>query len=144
MFPILHQTIANEVLEDIGPVRFHDNDSNAGSDKQWSTHVMGRFGCPNGLCGSGGWGSKKVAIRIRGYGGDEYNAVVFNQRCRACHSLGKLTLDEDSYVERVAYWLRKWAGMVLEKPPHSGKKGPPHRSELCEGCKQGCCQDGTD
>ena len=81
---------------------------------------------------------------MRRYGVNEYNAVVFNQRCRDCNSLGNLTLDESSYVERVAYRLKKWAGVELQAPPYREKKGPPHKSELCEGCKQGCCQEGAN
>jgi hypothetical protein len=54
-----------------------------------------------------------VIIQIRGYSGNGYNAVVFNQRCRSCDWLGALTLDEKSYIDRVAYRLKKWAGVAV-------------------------------
>ena len=68
-----------------------------------------------------------------------YNAVVFNQRCKCCTKLGSLKLDKESYVERVAYRLKKWAGITLEKSYVAPRKGPPHESSLCEGCKRGIC-----
>jgi hypothetical protein len=43
--------------------------------------------------------------------------------------LSKPILD-DSYVERVAYRLKKWCGVELERP------------EFCEGCKAGHCGEG--
>jgi hypothetical protein len=68
---------------------------------------MGKFRCNNNGCSNRGWGSKKVTILIRGYPENGYNAVVFNQRCMSCNGLGTLTLDENSYVKRVAYRLKK-------------------------------------
>lgn len=140
MFPSLHDAVYSEVLDDIGPTRFNGNNTDNGSNNRYSTRVMGRFTCPNDSCSTAGWGSKMVAILIRGYPGNRYNAVVFNQHCKDCNMLGILTLHEDSYVERVAYRLRVWAGVDVERPPYSPKQGPPHEREFCEGCKQGYCQ----
>ncbi|KAH8782654.1 zinc-binding domain-containing protein [Diaporthe sp. PMI_573] len=101
---------------------------------------MGNFACNNESYSNRGWRSKKVSILIRGYPRNGYNAVIFNQCCESCNGLGTLTLDENSYVERVAYWLKKWAGVRLEQQHYNGKVGPPHKRELCEGCKRGYCQ----
>lgn len=68
---------------------------------------MGKFKCRNRACSSGGWSSKKVAILIRGFFENGYNAVLYNQRCEVCNELGMLTLDEKSYVERVAHESKK-------------------------------------
>jgi hypothetical protein len=81
-----------------------------------------------------------VAISIRGYPGSGYNALIFLQRCESCNRLGKLTLDNSSYVERVVYRLKKWAGVAVAQPYYGGAdRKRPHRSELCEGCKAGHC-----
>ena len=101
---------------------------------------MGKFKCDNDDCPKNGWSSKKVAILIRGYPENGYSAVVFNQRCKSCKRFGTLALDETSYVERVAYRLKKWAGVPMEEQRHFARDGPPHRSELCEGCRRGYCQ----
>jgi len=143
-FPLLHQDVANAVSDEIASTWFNRNASDNNCQNEYSTHVMGKFTCTNHGCTKDGWTSKKVAIRIRGYARNGYNAVVFNQRCVDCNRLGNLTLDENSYVERVAYRLRKWAGIRVEGQPYSGKEGPPHKRELCEGCKQGYCKETYD
>jgi len=90
-----------------------------------------------------GWGSKKICIVIRKYPNNGYNAQVFNQECVSCGELGRMHINVDSYVERVAYRLKKWAGIAVERPAHAGSLDrPPHKSELCEGCKRGFCQAG--
>ena len=139
MFPSLHQDVSNAVSGSIPRIWFN-KDNNRKPNNEYSTSVMGRFTCDNDSCLSSGWSSKKVAILIRGYSGNGYNAVVFNQRCESCNELGQLKLDKESYVDRVAYRLKRWAGVAVEKPYYDGKKSPPHKRELCEGCKQGYCQ----
>ena len=90
-----------------------------------------------------GWGSKKICIVIRKYPSNGYSAQVFNQECVSCEEFGRLQINVNSYVERVAYRLKKWAGVAVDKPSHAGVLGrPPHKSELCEGCKRGYCQRG--
>ena len=143
MFPSLHQDVTNAVSEEITSVWFHEKDSDRDSNNKYSTHVMGRFVCNNNACSTDGWSSKKVAILIRGYARNGYNAVVFNQRCKACNQLGTLVLDEKSYVDRVAYRLKKWAGIPMEQQDHGTREGPPHESSLCEGCKKGICRSMT-
>jgi len=139
-FPMLHPDILKAVEGHILPPEFNMED--AGFDKKYPTHVMGRFACGNEDCPKKAWFSMKVAIVIRRYPGNRYNAVVFNQRCDSCKRLGTLTLDNDSYVERVAYRLKKWAGVWMAVPEYRGRTGPPHMCALCEGCKRGVCQQG--
>ena len=79
---------------------------------------MGKFKCNNHACSKGGWGSKKVAIMIRGYPGNGYSAVVFNQCCKACNQLGTLELDEKSYIDRVTYRLKKFGEVSLRACVH--------------------------
>ncbi|KAI0894190.1 zinc-binding domain-containing protein [Annulohypoxylon nitens] len=140
MYPQLHRDVSKAVSPEIKKTKFYQK----GEDqvvKSYKTNVMGKFRCDNDGCSNRGWGSKKVAIVIRGYSGKRYNAEVFNQRCRTCKTLGTLTLDKDSYVERIAYRLKKWEGVQLEKYDYDVNQGPPHRRDLCEGCKRGICQE---
>ena len=144
MFPSLHQDVVDAVCDTVASTWFHKKDSDSDSNNEYSTHVMGKFKCNNNACSTGGWGSKKVAILIRGYPRNGYNAVVFNQRCESCDQLGTLILDKKSYVDRVAYRLKKWAGIPMDKPYYASKKGLPHKTELCEGCKREVCQQTND
>jgi hypothetical protein len=144
MFPSLHQDIVVAVSGEIASPHFHQDDSDSAANNTYSTNVMGTFKCTNIACSNHGWNSKMVAILIRGYPNGCYNAVVFNQRCRSCKKLGSLTLDKESYVDRVAYRLKKWAGIKMERPYVNSKKGPPHESTLCEGCKRGVCVKKND
>lgn len=144
MFLSLHQDVANAVSDQITAPQFHTVDSDSAAINKYSTNVMGTFKCNNKSCSHRGWGSKKVAILIRGYSKGRYNAVVFNQRCKFCKTLGNLELDKESYVDRVAYRLKKWAGIAMEKQYVAKKKGLPHESTLCEGCKRGICPKAND
>ena len=49
---------------------------------------------------------------------------------------------DDSYAERVAYRLKKWCGVELERPEFSGQSKGPHEKKFCEGCKAGHCSEG--
>ncbi len=143
MVPSRHGNVSR-LLEDDGlHFIFHHPDSDIGCTQTYDTCIMGRFSCDNQRCRSTGWGSKKIAITIRMYGGRRYNARVYLQRCKACNSLGKPTLD-DSYAERVTYRLKKWCGVELEPPEFSGQSRGPHEKEFCEGCKAGHCREGRE
>ena len=140
-FPSLHQDVSNAVSNEIHSTWFSEKGGDDDSENKYSTNVMGKFRCHNDDCSNNrGWASKKVTILIRGYPENGYNAVVFNQRCKYCDGLGTLTLDKNSYVERVTYRLKKWAGVPMERQHYDGKRGLPHKRELCEGCKRGYCQ----
>ncbi|GAW18979.1 hypothetical protein ANO14919_084630 [Xylariales sp. No.14919] len=140
MHPSKHFEVSQLLEEDNLLFTFHSNDEDYGCTKTSDSSVMGRFICHNPKCATNGWSSKKIAIVIRMYPGRQYNARVYHQRCKKCGNLSKPILD-DSYAERVAYWLKKWCGIHLERPPHSKSKGP-HERRLCEGCKANHCDKG--
>lgn len=140
MYPQLHHEVSKAVSPKIKKILFHEEEG-SNALQEHKTNVMGKFKCGNDGCSNRGWTSKRVAIVIRGYGKNGYNAVVFNQRCQSCKTLGVFTLDENSYVERIAYRLKKWAGVRVKKPKYDENQGPPHKHELCEGCKRGVCQE---
>jgi transcription elongation factor Elf1 len=142
-FPELHPNIADAVSPEISSTWFNgDDDDDDDFDDEWLTHVMGKFTCTNKTCKKRFWGSKKVSIEIRGYDDNGYSAVVYNQSCKSCDELGTFELDIPSYVERVAYRLKKWAGVEMKAPPFNEIQGPPHEQAYCEGCKRGKCREG--
>ena len=142
-FPKLHDLINSAVVPYLLRVPLFHLPS-AGFNKEHSTTVMGNFLCTNRTCPKHSWGSKVVAIVIRGYRHSGYSAEVFGQRCKVCNGLGALTLDVESYVERVAFRLKRWEGIRMEEPPFKEKQGPPHEIDLCEGCARGVCRLGGD
>ncbi|KAI0805858.1 zinc-binding domain-containing protein [Xylaria sp. FL0064] len=138
MHPSKHPEVSQLLEEDSLQFRFHTNDEDEGCTNMRITAVMGRFVCHNPKCTSNGWGSKQIPITIRTYPGQKYNARVYHQRCKSCGSLSKPILD-GTYAERVAYWIKKWCGIDLEKPLNSGQSKAPHKKRFCEGCKVGRC-----
>jgi len=133
------------VLELITPVLtmgFEASDSEE-YIKVYDTHIMGRFDCTNSACPTDKWSSKWIALTIRLYEGQRYNAKVWHQRCRACDTFGHPTLD-DTYAERIAYRLKVWFRKYLELVNWSWRETPPHESDLCEGCKHRHCQKGIE
>ena len=139
MYPALHDDVSRLLEEDDLHFDFHRNDDNKNRIEDYDTNIMGRFTCRSRACSSNGWTSKKIAITIRMYPGEEYNARVYNQRCQECNSLGEPHLDVDSYAERVAYRIKKWCGIEMDRPNYSGQSKGPHQKALCEGCKNGHC-----
>jgi hypothetical protein len=73
MFPLLHQDVVIAVSGEIASPLFHPDDSDSAANITYSTNVMGKFKCTNNTCSNYGWGSKKVAILIRGYPEGWYN-----------------------------------------------------------------------
>lgn len=139
MFPSLHETVRIAVSEEIPSVWFNANDEDD-YNNEYDTRIMGKFKCNNKKCPTHGWSSKKIAIWIRGYPSGGYNAVVFNQRCNSCDELGKMTLNKETYVDRISYRLRKWAGLPVEMPYYSKKDHRRHDFAHCEGCRLGHCE----
>ncbi|KAI1158342.1 zinc-binding domain-containing protein [Nemania serpens] len=139
MHPAKHSEVSSLLEDDNLVFTFHHNDDDHGCTNSRDTAVMGRFKCHNSKCRADGWGSKQIAITIRMYPQRKYNAKVYHQRCRSCGYLGKPILDDDTYAERIAYWLKKWCGIHLERPPRSGESKGPHEKRFCEGCKAGHC-----
>ena len=138
IYQTLHDDVSRLLEENDVHFDFHENDDTETCIKKYDTNIMGRFICRNRTCVTDGWSSKRIAITIRMYPGAQYNARVYNQRCRGCNRLGEPHLD-GSYAERVAYRLKKWCGIEMDRPVYSGQSKGPHQSDLCEGCRDGHC-----
>ena len=143
LYPRLHGKVARLLKEEGLKFKFYNVDNDIDDIDERDTNIMGRFKCHNRGCSSSGWSSKKIAITIRMYPGDKYNARVYHQRCKSCNNLSRPVLDE-SYAERVTYWIKKWNGVEVERPDISGESNSPHNSQLCEGCKAGHCNEFVD
>jgi len=170
MFPHLHHRVLDAVVGMVHLTTwFNALGTDSNSTEKYSTNIMGTFECRNQnlfvneiffplpsspplpyitaqltstTSPKSGWDSKIVAILILKYPDGGYNAHVFKHRCKSCNKLGALTLDEQSYVDRVSYRLKKWAGVKMDRPEYRGgiEGGPPHEYRLCEGCKKGHCR----
>jgi hypothetical protein len=101
----LPQSVSRLLKEDDLSFTFFATDEDKGSIKEKETNIMGRFKCRNRGCSQAGWASKKIAITIRMYPEQRYNARVYHQRCKSCGGLSQPLLD-DSYAERIAYRLK--------------------------------------
>ena len=77
-----------------------------------------------------------MTILIRGYPRNEYNAVISNQRCKPCHHLGTLILDKVSYIDRVAFRLKRWAGAPAEHRSHIQKEARHMRETYMKDVKE--------
>ncbi|EKJ73208.1 hypothetical protein FPSE_06632 [Fusarium pseudograminearum CS3096] len=144
MYPDLHDQVADKLDEVQLDYTFNPNDDDLLALESYDTNIMGTFACNNQKCTKTGWKSMVIAITIRQYSRDRYNARVYHQRCNNCKSIGKPTLDEVSYVDRVSYRIKKWNGVEMKRPMWGGgsSKGP-HEDDLCEGCKAGHCEKGS-
>jgi hypothetical protein len=138
MYQSLHNDVSDLLHEHNLFFSFHEKDDDRSCLKEYDTNIMGRFTCRKPACPANGWSSKRVAITIRMYSDKRYNARVYHQYCKSCGTPSKPDLD-DSYAERVAYRIKRWCGVKMVAPPYTVKRGPPHRKDLCEGCKQGHC-----
>ncbi|PQK18051.1 hypothetical protein BB8028_0010g00400 [Beauveria bassiana] len=143
MYPGLHDDVQTRLESNGLKFNFRKNGDKKNHTNSYDSHIMGRFTCANKNCIADGWTSKKIAVTIRQFPGNEYNAEVYHQRCLKCNWLSKPKLD-DSYADRVAYRLKKWSGMHVEPRPFSGVSKGPHYRHLCEGCKAGHCDEGSD
>ncbi|KAI6780254.1 uncharacterized protein J7T54_003033 [Emericellopsis cladophorae] len=142
MFTDLHADVSKRLQLDGLTFVFHPQDDDRSCSQEYETFVMGRFECHNAQCRQEGWSSKKIAIVIRMYNTQRYNARVYHQRCRSCKQLSRPILDVESYIDRVTYRLKKWSGIEMEVLSYTGRTGDlPHASALCEGCKAGRCQN---
>jgi hypothetical protein len=142
MFPELQPNVADAVFPEISSTWFNEDENDEDFDREHFTHVMGKFICNHKTCKKQFWGSWKVSIEIRRYDYFGYSAIVYNQRCKSCDQLGTFELNERSYIERVAYRLKRWAGVQMEAPPFDEGDSPPHEVKYCEGCKRGKCREG--
>lgn len=144
IYPDLHDEVADKLEEFQLDYSFNPNDDEIAKFRDYDTNIMGHFTCNNEKCKKKGWPTKKMAITIREYTRDRYNARVYFQRCMRCKTLGQPTLDKESYIERVAYRIKKWNGVEMEEPFHSGSSKGPHESALCEGCINNHCSQGLE
>jgi hypothetical protein len=125
--------------------KFHNEDDSSSCIEAWDTNIMGRFSCRNGDCNSQGWPSKAIATTIRLYADARYNAKIYHQRCMKCLTPGRIEGVDESYVERVSYWLKRWSGVEVEVPQRSYQRTrAPHQKDLCEGCRAGHCKLGEE
>jgi hypothetical protein len=137
IYPSLHSEVSDLLRNDNLSFSFYEADNDNGCIDYYDTNVMGRFNCRNTTC-LAVWTSKQIAITIRQYPNEHYNARVYYQSCKRCDTTSEPTLDS-SYAERVAYRLKKWSGIRMTPPPYLGLSLDEHRSDLCEGCKDGHC-----
>lgn len=140
MYQNLHDEVSRLLEEESLNFQFYDIDNDLNCIRQRDSNVMGRLKCYSPKCKSDGWSSRKIAITIRMYLGQKYNARVYHQRCKSCNALSQPVLDE-SYAERVTYWIKKWNGITVERPRVVGDSRGPHNRQLCEGCKAGHCSE---
>lgn len=139
MYPSLDHDVSDLLREHDLSFRFYNKDDGETCVDEYDTNIMGQFICRNRSCPARVWTSKKIAITIRRYSDNRYNARVYHQSCKSCGTPSKPKLDH-SYAERVAYRIKKWCRVQVDTPPFSGQGERPHRSDLCEGCKQGHCR----
>lgn len=144
MYQDLHDEVSSLLAEVDLHYQFFEEDDETKCTRMRDTNIMGRFVCNQRACKSKGWSSNKIAVTIRLYPEQKYNARVYHQRCKACSSLSRPVLDQ-SYAERIVYWIKQWNGIRVERPPFSHERRGPHNSQLCEGCRAGhCSQSGED
>lgn len=142
LYPDLHKDVCEILSEaNLHKLKFYPTDDPDICEREYNTHIMGRFACKSGTCPSNGWSSKMIAITIRLYSESRYNARVYHQRCKRCEALSRPKLD-GSYADRVAYRIKVWSGIQVQVPSYFKKKSKgPHNSRLCEGCKDGHCKE---
>lgn len=144
MYQTLHDEVSDLLADADLHFEFFENDDETRCIRVRDTNIMGHFVCHNPACRSNGWPSNMIATRIRLYPEQKYNAKVYHQRCKVCSWLSRPKLDQ-SYAERVVYWIKRWNGVPVERPPVSRNSRGPHNRQLCEGCIAGhCSQSGED
>ena len=141
MFPSLHEDVSRLLEAEGFHYTFHSNVTETNAIQSFDTNIMGKFKCRNQSCRNRVWTSMKIAITIRHYSGERYNARVYHQRCKECQIPSKPNVD-GSYAERIAYRLLKWRGVKQLPPVNLGRSKAPHQESLCEGCRAGHCGQG--
>lgn len=115
MYPSLHNDVSNLLREHNLFFQFYEKDDSRSCIDDYDTNIMGRFTCHNHACSARVWTSKQIAITIRRYSNNRYNARVYHQSCKSCETPSKPELDS-SYAERVAYRIKKWCGVQMDAP----------------------------
>ncbi|KAK3347153.1 zinc-binding domain-containing protein [Lasiosphaeria hispida] len=143
VYPHLHGRVVEALLPDVlDPEPWFVHEPGTRENRK-ETFIVGRFSCPNQSCRKAGWTTGKVCIHITSYANSGYRAIVWSQRCKLCDTMGILALDEQSYIDRVAFRLKKWAGLVVPAVPYVKRGTPPHLSDFCEACIAGFCERGV-
>ncbi|CEJ81816.1 hypothetical protein VHEMI01926 [[Torrubiella] hemipterigena] len=137
LYPELHADV-DSILQPALSFKFNHEDTDKGVEESYRTNVVGTFTCQNPKCKGSTWTSGVIPIIIRMYSNNRYNARVYYQQCRRCRRACVPTLDQ-TYAERVAYRIKKWRGIFVEAKRYFTKGTPPHRDDLCYGCKAGTC-----
>jgi hypothetical protein len=106
MYQALHDEVSSLLGEADLHFEFCENDDETKYIRMRDTNIMGRFVCHNRACRSSGWSSNMIAITIRLYPGQKYNARVYHQRCKVCNWLSRPVLDQ-SYAQRIVYWIKR-------------------------------------
>lgn len=78
MFRSFHKDISKAVSPGVTCTWISKSVSDGGVDREYFTRVIGNFRRMNPAYSTNGWSSKKVALQIRGYAQNGYNAVIFN------------------------------------------------------------------
>src|SRR5436305_10742171 len=72
---------------------FTRKDDSGSCVDDYNTNIIGRFTCHNPVCQARGWSSKQIAITIRRYSNQRFNARVYHQSCKSCETPSKPILD---------------------------------------------------
>ncbi|KAF9344633.1 hypothetical protein BGX26_004091 [Mortierella sp. AD094] len=133
LYPELDWSVDEKLMK---PHTFYDVDDGLHALKEYDTFVSGVFLCSK-RCSKRGWSSGKIAISIRLYDDDQYNARIHHQRCRGCDALSRPTLDAEAYGERVSYRLNKWSRFKVVLPKYESKQTPPTTVKIVKGVSSG-------
>lgn len=104
--------------------------------KNGSTNVVGVFDCMSSRCR--GWQSGKICVVVRVQAPGLFQPIVYSQKCKRCKRSVLPILDEDIFIERVAYRAQRLLNMVVAQPYEGGgKTTPPHDADKCTACLKG-------
>lgn len=137
--PDLHHLVATAVGSYIPSIRWNAREPIYGHCHK-ETYVSGRFVCLQPDCGHS-WRSNMICLTIWALPQVDYYTIIEGQRCERCQKVGSLMMDEDVYAERVAYYLKKWAGVEVGPEPFAVGVPRSHRKDLCVGCRNGHCRN---
>lgn len=102
MYQALHNKISSLLVKAGLHFEFYKDNDKTKYTRMRDTNIIGRFLCNKRAYKSKRWSSKMIAITIRLYPEQKYNARVYHQHCKTCSSLSRPVSDQ-SYTERIAY-----------------------------------------
>jgi hypothetical protein len=163
MWPICLDAIRNAILSGVveddegvrnDVLRYTNELSPAvpGRTEVWETMLSGKFDCKNPdclcecpdeqECDCKEWDSYGIATIIQHYAPTRHFSVkVLHQQCYKCRQFGEPSIETREFVKRVAQRLKVWNGPAENDQPSQQLRlsKPNHKSDLCEGCRQGTC-----